>query len=127
MYAIRSYYALEEMRHWGPCSGFGDIWRNETVDSDEFSDPFLVNNYGKVCLHFVHTARKDIVFNIELFVDGKWTSKCTVKVSQDELKTISLKPQEESAQWLRVMPDKSCRCTVSLHLSSERNAQDNEA
>lgn len=117
---------LDEMNHWGPCNGFGDIWQNEEIVAEEYSDPFLVNGYKNVCLHLSHNSMESVFFDLEIFVDSEWRQFTKIEVTSGKLHTAYLIQEFMAAQWLRISVNKSCCCSLSLHLFSSRNATENE-
>ncbi|NNE00396.1 MAG: sulfatase, partial [Pirellulaceae bacterium] len=42
---------LDELRQWGPASGFGGPWVNDQITAGQPSDPFLVNGFDRRVLH----------------------------------------------------------------------------
>ncbi len=118
--------SLETMRHWGPCRGYGQIWKNDPVDAATTSDPFLIHGYENVCIYICHESISEIDFTIELYIGSEWVNHMTVEVPSAKLATVILTPAECGAQWLRASVDADCYCTFSLHLDSARKKINSE-
>lgn len=42
---------VDDLKTWGPASGWGGIWSRDLVKADTFSDPFLIDGFDRRVLH----------------------------------------------------------------------------
>lgn len=119
----------DELRRWGPRSGFGGVWREDAVRAGKASDPFLVAGYDRACLHLAHDAAETVTVALEADAagGGAWREIGRIAVPPGGLTERILAPADLPAAWIRLRPDHDCRATAQLHLASERIADPGEA
>jgi hypothetical protein len=120
------FITLDEWKHWGPRTGYGDIWRDDPVPAHTPSDPFLVNGYEHVCLHLSHQHDCDIAFCIEMHDGDTWGKPERITVKPNVLVSRVFATSAKQAQWLRITCVQACTATASLHLVSRREREADE-
>jgi hypothetical protein len=120
------FVTLEEWKHWGPRTGYGDIWQNDTILAHTPSDPFLVNGYEHACLHLSHKHEREVVFHLEIHNGDTWAEAEQISVKPDTLSSLTFAPSAKKTQWLRLSSSQACVATASLHLVSKRTRQADE-
>jgi hypothetical protein len=48
----------EDLKSWGPASGYGGPWVNDTITANQPSDPFLVAGFDRRVIHLATTRQK---------------------------------------------------------------------
>lgn len=71
-----------ELSHWGPKSGFGGLWVDESFDANQTTEPFFIGGYEKGTLHLRHKGGYDVRIEIQIDKDGtgKWENWKTVTI-----------------------------------------------
>lgn len=69
--------SYEDLKTWGPSSGYGGPWISDTVQANEPSDPFLVSGFDKRVLHMA-TGQK-------MAIGGEFGLRTTDKFEVNEL------------------------------------------
>lgn len=105
---------MEDLKGWGPGSGYGGPWIEEPVAANVPSLPFLVNGFKQRTLHLVVHDQEEVTMRIEVDHDGKgnWQEYEDVPVSGY---TPYLFPETFQAQWIRLRPVRNCIATAYLH------------
>jgi len=110
---------LEQLRSWGPASGYGGPWIADAVKAGEPSDPFLVNGFDRRVLHLaVGGNRGPVRFTLEIDVDGRgiWRPYRTIEVPSQGY-VYHVFPADFHAQWVRLKTDGECVATAYFHLT----------
>ncbi len=111
----------DELRHFGPRSGWGGPWVDDDVRVDVPSDPFLVAGFERRVLHLHHTADTAVTFTLQVDSDGTgdWATRRSVTVAPRGTAVEILGDGFEGI-WLRLVADTDCRATAYLHQASDR-------
>ena len=111
----------DELRAWGPRSGWGGPWLKDAVKAGEPSVPFLITGFDNRCLHLAHDAERAVAFTLEIDRrgDGKFEKYETVSVPESGY-GFHIFPKDLDAAWIRVSADRDCRATAYFHYSSAR-------
>ncbi len=110
---------MEDLREWGPGSGYGGPWINEAVAGNVPSLPFLVNGFKERMLHLVLHDQENVNVRIEVDYEGtgNWETYKVIPVSGY---VPYIFPDSFSAQWVRLRPSRGCVLTGYFH-QSDRN------
>jgi hypothetical protein len=108
--------SADELKTWGPKTGWGGVWMNDAVKAGQASDPFLFNGFDQRVLHLAHDAKEDVTFTVEVDAkgDGKWAELATAKVPASGY-GFHVFPPGAAGQWVRVKADRDCRATAYFH------------
>ncbi|HLL89852.1 MAG TPA: hypothetical protein VK324_11155 [Tepidisphaeraceae bacterium] len=114
------------LQTWGPRSGFGGVWRDDPVEADAPSDPFLVAGYDSICMHLTHDRQEPVDFIIEADPHGtdEWQELSRLTVPRHHVEIV--RPPDLGATWIRLRTRQACRTTVYFHLCSERAVTEGE-
>lgn len=117
---------LEELRAFGPRTGWGGPWVDDAVRADDPSTPFLVAGYRDLSLHIVHDHEEAVEFAVEVDANGRggWEGRMTLTHPGGYRHFVL--PADLSAEWIRLRPDRACRATAYFHLFSPRQAKEGE-
>lgn len=113
----------DELRSFGPRSGWGGPWLDDPVKAGQPSDPFLVNGFDRRVVHLSHDADAPVRFTLEGDSAGKgrWRKHKTVEVPARG-SGFYVFPRGFDAAWVRVKADRGCTATAYLHCTSARDA-----
>lgn len=111
---------VEDLKSWGPKSGFGGVWLNDSFDAEEISEPFLVSGFQNANLHLLH--RGGFACRVQIQVDrdgtGNWEFFKTIKTDR-KTGYVGLVAKDLNAQWVRlVSKDAAHQMTAYFQLSS---------
>jgi len=75
---------IEDLQSWGPKSGFGGVWLNNSLDIGTSSEPFFVGGFKHVNLHLHHKGRFACPVEIQVDRQGKgaWQTLATLRVEK---------------------------------------------
>lgn len=108
--------SLSQLAEWGPRSGYGGPWSNDTVTARQPSDPFLINGFDRVILHLTHNQNTTIDFQLEISQgNGVWQAYKTLRIPPHQYKYELISGVQ--AQWIRLVVSKNCRATAMFHVS----------
>ena len=95
---------MDDLKHWGPGSGYGGPWVNEAIAAQQPSLPFLVNGFTQRVLHLAVSDGQTVTIQIEIDLSGTgdWQPYDTVAVT-GYLPYIF--PPTFDAQWVRLRAD----------------------
>jgi hypothetical protein len=120
----------QQLSEWGPASGYGAIWLNEMVTSNQPSAPYLMAGFDNRILHLKNHGNTEATITLEIDKDGNndWGDYQTLTLAtgdyQNHIFDKSLK-----AEWIRLKTDRSSQLTATFHFTdknlndgSERNS-----
>ena len=111
---------------WGPRAGYGGVWRDDAVEADVPSDPFLVAGYEEGCLHLSHEATGSVTFTIEADANGDDVWREVARVEVIDYRSFCFAPARLNALWLRLRVNQAVRGSAYFHLGSARKAVSGE-
>lgn len=108
--------AIDDLWKLGKPVGAGGPWKNQQVNKDEVSDPYLMWGYSQRSLTLSHDQQSDASFVIELDVmgTGDWIPYTTIHAAAGTKATHFQFPSEVQARWLRVQAQQACKATAWL-------------
>lgn len=117
----------DELKNWGPASGYGGPWIEDDVKAGVPSDPFLIAGFDRRMLHLVNHGAKPVAFTLEIDKngDGQWSMLKTLEVAEGDYVRETL-PADLSAEWIRIKPSADCRATAYFHLTAAKFTQADE-
>ena len=106
---------IDELWNWGKPSGWGAVWRNESVSAGKASEPFLMTGFDKKVIHFYHDNSKAVDFDIEVdfLGNGQWVRYKTVSVAPKGY-NYHVFTDGYTAHWVRIKPKSDCNATVQF-------------
>lgn len=106
---------IDDLWKYGKPTGWGDLWRDETIKANQLSDPFLMTGFDKKTIHFKNNSTTDVEYKIEVDFLGNntWSTFKTIKVAANAYEYFIF-PDGYSAHWLRISTNKDCKTTVSV-------------
>lgn len=118
----------EEIARWGQPAGWGGVWLNDEVKTQEPSDPFLVAGFDKRVLHLSHHHDRPVKFTLEMDRDGTghWEPYTTVEVNANGYDYHVL-PADCPAVWVRLSSDTDCEATAFFHFAPDYDHSDHQS
>lgn len=118
----------QALDRFGPASGTGAVWLDETVQGNSVSEPFLFAGFERRALHLAHDTGTTIVFTLEKDArgDGHWTELRTATVPPHGYTWIGFEPGERG-EWVRIRPDRDSSGTMAIFHFSNRDTRKDEA
>ncbi|HPO74022.1 MAG TPA: hypothetical protein PLJ31_14820 [Armatimonadota bacterium] len=112
----------DDLRAFGPRSGWGGPWLQDAVRAGEASDPFLIHGFDRRVVHLSHDADAPVRFTLECDPDGqdRWQVHHTVTVPARG-SAYYIFPTGFEAAWARVKTDRDCTATAYFHCTSPRD------
>ena len=111
----------DDLKEWGPKSGYGGPWSNDEVKAGQASEPFLFAGFDSKILHLTHDNFAPVNFTIEYdeMGNGNW--------KQHSIQTIPAKsydfyvfPDDFQPAWVRIISDTDCRVTAFFSPQSKK-------
>jgi len=124
----------EDLKTWGPASGYGGPWIADPIVANSPSDPFLIAGFDRRVMHLAtrsFTASTDknstteikepVRFTIQLdkIGNGKWTDYLKVDVP-DGGYINEILPSNIDGTWLRFTTNRDCVATAFLHQTTNQ-------
>lgn len=109
--------SLEE---WGPSTGYGAIWLEDTVKKGTESSPYLFQGFDQRVAHLINHGAKAMTVKMQLDKagTGEWADYKTFDLSANGYASHVF-PKAVSAEWIRVVALKDGVATVSLQYASD--------
>lgn len=108
--------AIDDLWKLGKPVGEGGPWKEQSVNKNDVSDPYLMWGYSQRSIALSHDQKEDISFEIELDVmgTGDWIPYTTIHAAAGAKATDFQFPAEVQARWLRVRAQQACKATAWL-------------
>jgi hypothetical protein len=106
----------DDLKKWGPGSGYGGPWINDPVAANVPSLPFLVNGFKERTLHLVVHNQKNVTISIEVDYEGTGDWKVYEEVSVTGYVPFMF-PESFKAQWVRLRSSRACFASGYFHQS----------
>lgn len=106
---------IDDLWKMGKPTGKGGPWKNDKVQANVPSDPYLIGFYDKKKLTLNHDSEDAITFTVEVepIGHGPWMKYETFEVKAGEIFTHDF-PQDFHARWIRFKTNKDCGATAWL-------------
>lgn len=111
----------DQLRTFGPASGWGGVWLDDAVRGDEPSEPFLFAGYRERTVHIVHDASVPVQFVLQTSDNptAEWRTIRTLEVPSGGY-ACEVLPEDAPGEWIRVIASADCRATAYFHVASPR-------
>lgn len=117
---------LDQIKRFGPATGWGGVWRDDPVEAGVPSDPFLFAGYEQRVLHLKHDADGPVTFAVDVDEtgNGHWRKIREIRVDGHDAHWIV--PQTIAGEWVRLTADKNCTATAYFHYLTPRESDATE-
>lgn len=104
----------------GPASASGFVWKSETVNSNDYSEPFLFNGwqYRGAWVKNEGEIPVTLTFEVDRKGDNQWCALKSMFVKAGESIFVFFS-KSESGEWIRAKIDKSSQMTLAFTYSDE--------
>jgi hypothetical protein len=104
---------IDDLWNYGKPQGWGGVWREEDVEANSLSDPFLMTGFDKKVVHLSHDSEEEVSFTLEVdfLGDGTFKPYKTISVAPGGYAFHTF-PEAFSAHWIRVRNDRPSRNTT---------------
>ena len=93
---------LEDLKDWGAPAGHGAVWKNESVNSGDVSEPFLINGFAQGTLHLRNKSETLTPIEIQTSNgDGEWITQRRVMVQGDGYLAENI--NDLTHEWVRLV------------------------
>lgn len=112
---------MRDIRQWGPASGYGCIWLNDSIESGQPSLPYLLSGFDNRTMHVINHSDNplSLLIQIDEKGDDNWTDYQTMQLDSKEYKHAILPPNIKG-EWLRIIPQSDGKATVSMHYTTSQ-------
>ncbi|MGA1608932.1 MAG: hypothetical protein ACO4CT_18240, partial [Planctomycetota bacterium] len=105
--------SLDELWDLGKPRGQGGPWKDQPVDADAPSDPYLMTGYDRKRVALSHDAGESVQFTLEVDALGDGSFRPWQRLDVPASQTVELDfPEAFHAYWVRVVADTACRATA---------------
>jgi hypothetical protein len=110
----------DDLKQWGPASGFGGPWIDDEVKAGVVSDPFLVKGFKRRVVHLAVSRADQVKFTFEVDEQGKgnWKTYKSLTLGDGQYRYYIF-DDDFNHCWLRVKVDKDCTVTAYFHLTDD--------
>jgi len=117
---------VEDLKRYGPPSGWGGPWLDDDVKASQPSEPFLVAGFERGVLHLRQRGDGDAIFIVQadLAGGGRWTPLAAIRIPPRGYALWTWGPERKAA-WLRVTSDRDVPgVTACFHVSNPAGPPD---
>ena len=103
--------SIDDLWKFGKPRGIGGPWKENKVNANTPSDPYLMTGYDKKSLILRSSIPTTITAEIDITGNGDWAPYISFKVTNQATHSF---PDSFSAYWIRFRSDKVCIATATL-------------
>lgn len=109
---------------WGPATGYGAVWLEDTVVAGKVSEPYLLAGFDHRMAHIINHTETPLSFVVQVDVqgDGRWTDYHTFQLKGYEYKDFIF-PEDLEGEWIRLKALTDGQTTFVLHYTTKRFAE----
>lgn len=110
-----------DFKNWGPASGYGAIWLNDSVTAAKASEPYLFAGFDHRMAHIINHGASPFSFVIQIDKegDGRWVDLQTCRLQGNEYKDLIFL-EDCKGEWIRLKALTEGRCSFILHYTTDR-------
>lgn len=111
----------QEFNNWGPATGYGAIWLDETVQEDAISEPYLFAGFDRRMVHLVNheTTPVSLVIQMDEKGNNQWNDYKTIRLQGGEYQTYIF-PKQTEGEWIRLKSCNEGKVSFILHYTTDR-------
>lgn len=113
--------SAEEFLDWGPATGYGAIWLEDTVSSGTVSEPYLFAGFDNRMAHLLNheTTPVSLTLQIDEKGDSHWKDYETIRLQGGEYRTYIF-PKQIRGEWIRLKALNTGKVSFVLHYTTNR-------
>lgn len=114
----------KDFQNWGPATGYGTIWLNDTINSTVISDPYLFAGFDNRMAHIINHAETPFEFIVQIDEKGnnRWKDYQTFHLNGKEYKSVIF-PKNLKGEWIRLKALTDGKASFILHYTTDRFIQ----
>lgn len=114
----------KDFQDWGPSTGYGAIWLNDTIMSTVISDPYLFAGFDNRTAHIINHAETPFEFIVQIDEKGNnnWKDYQTFQLNGKEYKSVIF-PKNLKGEWIRLKALTDGKASFVLHYTTDRFIQ----
>lgn len=114
----------EEFQNWGPATGYGAIWLNDTIIAAKVSEPYLLSGFDNRMAHIInHTDTPlELVVQIDEKGNNRWSDYQTLRLDGTEYKSFIF-PKDLKGEWIRLKSSTGGKASFILHYTTDHFVQ----
>ncbi len=109
--------SIDDLASFGKPTGWGAVWRHDTVKDGDTSDPFLMTGFDKKSLHLIRhsgTAAATVIVEVDPVGDGSWVEYTRLPIPEGQSYAHHTFPDGYSAHWVRLRMLGECELTAQF-------------
>lgn len=114
----------EQLKTFGPRSGFGGVWIDDKVAKNEVSVPFLLEGFDHKVVHLAHNDNTPLTFTLEVDENGTgdWKRYDDILVPAKGY-AYRILPADFSATWVRVKANSASNAVTAYFTLSQKDTR----
>jgi len=114
----------EDFQNWGPATGYGAIWLNDTIVSEAVSEPYLFAGFDNRTAHIINHSSKPLLFVVQVDKKGhnQWTDFQKFSLEGNEYEYFVF-PKNVEGEWIRLKALTDGTLSFILHYTTGRFVQ----
>lgn len=104
---------------WGPATGYGAIWLNDSLSAQQISEPYLFAGFDQRMAHIINHSPQSLSLVVQIDEKGnnQWSDLQTVRLEGNEYKNVIF-PKEMKGEWIRLKTLTDGKVTFALHYTT---------
>ena len=114
----------KDFLNWGPATGYGAIWLNDTVSTTKISEPYLLAGFDGRMAHIINHSEQPLSFVIQIDEkgDNHWADYKILQLDGKGYQDFIF-PKDLKGEWLRLKALTDGKATFVLHYTTDRFVQ----
>lgn len=110
---------------WGPATGYGAIWLNDSIAATSVSEPYLLAGFDRRMAHIINHTTSPLSFVVQIDKDGnnQWSDYQTISLNGGAYKDFIF-PKEMKGEWMRLKALTGGQASFVLHYTTGRFASE---
>lgn len=112
--------SFDELSQWGPATGYGSIYIEDTIKANSPSLPYLFSGFDNRMLHLINQGNQAINITVQVDKAGnnKWENLQRVKLTANSYRYVIFN-KHLSASWIRIVSDITApKFTATFHYTA---------
>lgn len=111
----------DDFRNWGPTTGYGAIWLNDTIASEAVSEPYLFAGFDNRTAHIINHSSKPLSFVVQVDKRGnnQWVDFQKFSLEGNEYENFVF-PKDVEGEWIRLKALTDGTLSFILHYTTDR-------
>lgn len=113
-----------DMKSWGPSTGYGAIYIKDSVQANVTSNPYLFAGFDRRILHLINHGKSNASFVLEVDEKGndKWKTLQKIELTPGEYQPIIFDGTAKG-EWIRIKTNNACVLSAVFHYTQKARTQ----